>query len=185
MTKSDIIVMALRVCGAQRKVDAARQLFHRAVSELGPDDVSAAVFDTFLTLLAQQSSISRREVQYVLTLLDGSSGGASDNKSTTTKTSTRTERRGGDSPSASTTTTTTTTRRRRTAHTYLALSEIYLRLYEDCAPLWWTMRRQDSHITPTPAVLRLLIHGCVLPSASSSSSSSCLLYTSPSPRDRG
>jgi hypothetical protein len=121
----DTVLMLLRSHGSLRRVEAARQLFHRAVTELHEDDVSPAIFDVFLSLLAQQAAISRDEVRHVLRMMS---------------------RR---------------FRLARTAHTYQALFEIHLRLFEDSSALWYQMRRDG--IVPTAAVIRLLIHGAVLP----------------------
>uniref|UniRef100_A0A7S1R171 Pentatricopeptide repeat-containing protein-mitochondrial domain-containing protein n=1 Tax=Neobodo designis TaxID=312471 RepID=A0A7S1R171_NEODS len=121
----DAVIVLLRCCGATRNVDAARRLFLRALRDLHPDDVGASIFDTFLSLLAQQGAVSRAEVTFVLNLMIKQF------------------------------------KVPRTAHTFQALFETHLRLYEDCAALWKTMRKDG--VTPSPAVLRLLIHGAVLP----------------------
>lgn len=121
----DAVAMLLRCYGAAGRIDAARTLFMRAVTELPQDAVTAPLFDVFLQLLMQQPNVSDAEVAFVLRLMQ--------------------ER----------------FQLKRTAWTYQALVEMKLRLYEDCAAVWREMRADG--VEPTPSVLRLLVHGAVLP----------------------
>jgi hypothetical protein len=121
----DAISLVLRCYGSVRRVDDARRLFQRSITELAADDVTPALFDTFLAMLAQQATVSRAEVAHVLGLM------------------------------------TRTFKLQPTAQTYQSLFEIHLRLFEDCSALWFRML--EDGVQPSPAVLRLLVHGAILP----------------------